>query len=83
MYYTSDYLFVTLYFFFFFHYSTFFSRGSCLITSLLYTLSLILFIELRKIYFRVRIYKLVESLFNIFVIYSNLKLQINNSLKLF
>jgi len=36
--------------------------------------------ELRKIYDRVGIYKLVESLFSTFVIYSNLKLQIDNPL---
>jgi hypothetical protein len=36
--------------------------------------------ELRKIYSRVRIHKPIESLFKIFVIYSNLKLQIDNSL---
>jgi hypothetical protein len=36
--------------------------------------------ELRKIYSRVGIHKLMESLFNTFVIYSNLKLQIDNPL---
>jgi hypothetical protein len=36
--------------------------------------------ELRKIYSRVEIHKLMESLFNTFVIYSSLKLQIYNPL---
>jgi hypothetical protein len=36
--------------------------------------------ELRKIYSRVEIHKLMESLFNTFVIYSSLKLQIDNPL---
>jgi hypothetical protein len=36
--------------------------------------------ELKKIYYRVGIHKLMESLFNTFVIYSSLKLQINNPL---
>jgi hypothetical protein len=36
--------------------------------------------ELRKIYYRVRIHKLMESLFNTFMIYSSLKLQIDNPL---
>jgi hypothetical protein len=36
--------------------------------------------ELKKIYYRVGIHKLMESLFNTFIIYSNLKLQIDNPL---
>jgi hypothetical protein len=36
--------------------------------------------ELRKIYYRVGIHKLMESLFNTFIIYSSLKLQIDNPL---
>jgi hypothetical protein len=36
--------------------------------------------ELRKIYYRVGIHKLIKSVFNTFVIYSILKLQIDNSL---
>jgi len=39
-----------------------------------------LFMELRKNYYRGAIYKLMESLFSTFVIYSNLKLQIDNPL---
>jgi hypothetical protein len=37
--------------------------------------------KLRKIYSRVKIHKPIESIFNTFVIYSNLKLQIDNPLK--
>jgi hypothetical protein len=37
--------------------------------------------KLRKIYYRIGIHKLMESIFNTFVIYFNLKLQIDNPLR--